>query len=548
MPDRPADLVLTGGRVHTVSPAGDVEAVVVRDGRVAGLGSARRARAAIGPRTRVVELGGRMVVPGFVDAHVHPISSGLVRLRCDLHGVRGREACLVRIRAYAEAHPDRPWIDGGGWSMADYPAGLPRREDLDRVAPGRAVFLTNRDGHGAWVSSRALELAGIGPGSTDPPDGRIERDADGSPTGVLHEGAMELVGRLLPAETDADRDAALLDAQAHLHSLGITGWQEAAATADDLAAYIRAAERGALTARVVAAQAWSPRGGIDQLATVAAQRDRAAVGRLRAGSVKLFLDGVLETFTGALLDPYLDAAGRPTANRGLSFYDPVELAAIVTALDAAGIQAHFHAIGDGAVRQALDAVAAARAANGPTDSRPHVAHIQVIDPADLGRFAALGVVANAQPYWACHDGQMDDLTLPFLGPERARRQYPFRSLLRAGARLAMGSDWSVSTPDPLREIEVAVSRVSDEARGRMEPFLPDERLSLDQALAAFTLGSAYVNHADATSGSLEPGKLADLAVLDRDPFAPDAGPIGDGRVVATFVEGEAVYEDAAIGA
>jgi predicted amidohydrolase YtcJ len=256
--------------------------------------------------------------------------------------------------------------------------------------------------------------------------------------------------------------------------------------------------------------------------------------------VKLMMDGVLENFTGAMLEPYLDANGRPTGNRGLSQIDPVGLAAWVPQLDALGFQPHFHAIGDRAVREALDAVEAARRANGPSDTRPHIAHIQVIHPDDIPRFAALDVAANAQPYWACHEGQMDHLTIPFLG-DRWRWQYPFRSLRAAGAVLAMGSDWSVSTANPLLEMELAVERVNESHRGEKEPFLPDERIELVDALAAFTAGSAYVNHLDET-GTIEVGKLADLAVLDRDLFDREAGPIGDAHVVATFVEGEAVFE------
>jgi hypothetical protein len=253
------------------------------------------------------------------------------------------------------------------------------------------------------------------------------------------------------------------------------------------------------------------------------------------------LDGVLENFTGAMIDPYLDRSGRATDRRGIDFIDPGILREAVAQIDALGFQPHFHAIGDRAVRNGLDAVAAARAANGPSDTRPHIAHIQVIHPDDVARFAALGVVANAQPFWACHEPQMDVLTIPFLGPERSAWQYPFRSLLAAGARLAMGSDWSVSTADPLREMEVAVRRVADIHRDA-EPFLPDERLDLGDALAAFTIGSAYVNHLEKETGSLEVGKLADLVVLDRDIVGSGAGPLGDARVSATFVDGVAVHD------
>ena len=303
-----------------------------------------------------------------------------------------------------------------------------------------------------------------------------------------------------------------------------------------------------MTARVEAALWWERDRGREQVDEFLAVSRSLPPGRLRANSVKLMLDGVAETFTAAMVDPYLDASGQPTTNRGIDFIDPEALKDHVTRLDAAGLQPHFHALGDRAVRSALDAVAAARGANGMTDTRPHLAHIQVVHPDDLPRFAALGAVANAQPLWACHDPQMDVLTIPFLGPERATWQYPFASLLRSGARLAMGSDWSVSTPDPLVEIEVAVNRllrhplIHDSAT-----FLPAERISLEQAIHGFTMGSAYVNHLDDDSGSITVGKLADLAVVDRDLFASGAGPIGDARVLATFVGGAAVFEDPALG-
>jgi len=262
--------------------------------------------------------------------------------------------------------------------------------------------------------------------------------------------------------------------------------------------------------------------------------------------VKIMLDGVLENYTGSLLSPYLDTEGRPTTNHGKRFVEPSVLRPAVTRLDALGSQVHFHAIGVRAVRAGLDAVAAARRANGPNDQRHHIAHIQVIHPDDVPRFGRLGVVANMQPYWATHDDQMDVLTIPFLGPQRATWQYPFASLERNGATLAGGSDWAVSTANPLLEIEVAVNRVGDDRRGS-EPFLPDERLSLESAVRAFTLGTAFVNHLEDICGSIEVGKMADLTVIDRDIFAPAAGPVGNARALATFVEGEPVFEDPALG-
>ena len=544
-----ADLVLTGGHVHTVDPAlPRAEAVAVAGERIAAVGSAVDMAAWIGPRTRVVDLAGRLLLPGFQDAHVHPTSGGMDLLECDVREHLGRRETLAAIAAYAAAHPEKAWIVGSGWYMGDFENGTPRREDLDAIVADRPAFLPNRDGHSSWVNSRALELAGVDATTPDPPDGRIERDPDGTPTGTLHEGAADLVERLIPSHTDADWDEAFLAGQAYLHRFGITAWQDAIVTPTTLAIYRRAADSGRLTARVEAALWWERDRGGEQVDEFLAVSRSLPPGLLRANSVKLMLDGVAETFTAAMVDPYLDASGEPTTNRGIDFIDPGALKDFVTRLDAAGLQPHFHALGDRAVRNALDAVEAARAANGMTDTRPHLAHIQVVHPDDLPRFAALGAVANAQPLWACHDPQMDVLTIPFLGPERATWQYPFASLLRSGARLAMGSDWSVSTPDPLVEIEVAVNRLLRHPLiDGPAPFLPAERITLEQAIRGFTMGSAYVNHLDDDTGSITIGKLADLAVVDRDLLAPDAGPIGDARVLATFVGGAAVFEDPALG-
>jgi predicted amidohydrolase YtcJ len=272
------------------------------------------------------------------------------------------------------------------------------------------------------------------------------------------------------------------------------------------------------------------------------RRRTAAVGRLNAGTVKIMQDGVAENFTAAMLEPYLDGSGGRTANRGISFVDPEALKAHVTRLDALGFQVHFHALGDRAVREALDAVEAALAANGPTGGRHHLAHLQVVDPADIPRFRRLGAAANVQAYWACNDAQMLTLTKPYLSPDRYALHYPIRALHRSGAIVAGGSDWSVSTPNVMAEIEVAVTRASPELRDR-EPFLAEQAIDLPEALAAFTTGSAWVNHLDDVAGTLEAGKLADLVVLDRDIFAPDAGHLGDVRVLLTLVDGEAVHED-----
>lgn len=537
-----ADLLFTGGPVLT--PAGrTATAVAVTGDRITAVGNAE-VHDLTGPGTEVVDLAGRLLLPGFQDAHVHPVPAGLELTQCDLTGARTAKDTLAAVRAYADAHPEREWITGGGWSMEAFEGGTPTKELLDAVVPDRPVYLPNRDHHGAWVNTRALELAGVTRDTPDPADGRFERDASGEPTGMLQEGAMQYVGRITPPATSADRLAALLHAQRHLHALGITAWQDALVGTflgmpDPSEAYLTAARDGSLTARVVGALWWDRARGAEQIPELVERRAALSHGRFRATSVKLMLDGVAENGTASLLDPYLDKCGCATANRGTSFIDPARLPAYVTELDALGFQCHFHALGDRAVRDALDAVEVARKANGPSDTRPHLAHLQVVHPDDVPRFAHLGATANIQPLWAAHEPQMDELTIPFLGPERTAWQYPFGALLNSGARLAAGSDWPVSSPDPLQGIHVAVNRVAPDA-GDTPVFLPAERIGLAEALVAYTAGSAYVNHLDDT-GEVRAGALADLVVLDRDPFDGAAEAIGDTRVAQTYVGGARVY-------
>ena len=545
--DPAADLVLTGGTVLTMDAArSSAEAVAVRAGRIVAVGAAADIDRLRGPRTRRIELAGRTLVPSFQDAHVHPAMAGIGLTRCPLHDLPPDAGVyLETIRAYASAHPDRPWVIGDGWYMSAFAGGTPTRQDLDRAVPDRPAFFVNRDGHGAWVNSRALALARIDRDTTDPVSGRIERESGGDPSGTLHEGAMEIVRRILPPTTVEDLAAGLELAQAYLHRLGISAWQDAWVEAEDLAAYRLIAERGTLTGRAIACHWWNRELGGEQIDDFVERRRTGNIGRLRSTTVKIMADGVAENYTAAMLEPYLDAGGRSTGNRGISFVDPELLKQHVTRLDGLGFQVHLHALGDRAVREALDAIEAARAANGASDGRHHLAHLQVVDPADYPRFAQLGVGANIQPYWACNDDQMIELTMPFLPAERRDLQYPFHSLEAAGARLVGGSDWSVSTPNVMAEVEVAVNRISPERRDA-PPFLPAEALDLMTALATFTNGSAWANHLDAETGSIEPGKLADLAVLDRDITREEIRTIGDTRVLLTLIEGAAVHEDAAL--
>jgi predicted amidohydrolase YtcJ len=439
---------------------------------------------------------------------------------------------------YATANPDEEWIRGGGWSQDWFERGCPTKELLDSVVGDRPVFLENRDGHSGWVNSAALRACGIDSSTPDPRDGRIERNADGTPQGTLHEGARYLITSHLRPDTAEEVREGILAAQSYLFELGITAWQDAHVNDAVHRAYLALGESGELLGRVAGALWWDRALGLEQVEWIESVRHQEA-GRYRPIGVKLMVDGVVENFTASMLEPYLDGAGGVTDNRGIDFIDPGELATIVTRLDASGLSCHFHAIGDGGVRNALDAVAAARDANGMTATRHHIAHIQVVHPDDIPRFAELGVSANCQTLWACDGGYQTDLTKPFLGPERTLWQYPFGSLKAAGAHLAMGSDWDVSTPDVFDQADVAVTR-SDIALPEEPPLNPAESITLADSLAGFTIGSAHVNHLDDITGTIEPGKQADIVVLDCDPFSRDrvAGTLVD----LTLIGGEIVYE------
>jgi predicted amidohydrolase YtcJ len=554
-PTRPAApsagrvVVFRNGPVFTgTASRATASAVAVVGEHIAAVGGDEQVAPFVSRADEIVDLDGRLLGPGFHDAHAHPLHAGLELIRCDLTPGETAVDYLDLIGRYASANPDQPWILGGGWAMAAFPGGCPTAVALDAVVADRPVLLPNRDHHSAWVNSRALELAGIDARTPDPADGRIERDAAGNPTGTLHEGAEHLVRQLAPQDTTVDFDDALRLAQDHLHALGIVGWQDAWVLAGDHDAYLRADTAGRLTARVRGALWWErgcPADGVaEQVAELVRAREQAAgsvdlkARRYVPGTVKVMQDGVAETYTAAMLEPYLDRCGHPTANTGHSFLDAALLRQVVPALDAAGFQVHFHALGDRAVRECLDAVEAAGITG--KDLRHHLAHLQLVHPDDIGRFRPLRAAATIQALWACHDPQMDELTIPFLGDRRAGWQYPFGDLERAGAVLAMGSDWPVSSPDPWQAIHVAVNRVEPGAAPDTPPLLVHQQLSLATALTAYTAGSAWVNHVDDVSGSITVGRQADLAVCDRDPFNGGVEEIAHTRVQATYVAGRLV--------
>lgn len=507
------------------------DAIGVKGDRIVALGD--DVTPLIGKRTIKIS-GAGMACAGFQDAHVHPPYAGRNLCTVDLNDLPGKDAYLEAIKAYADAHPDEEWILGGGWAMEHFPGGTPSKDDLDAIVPDRPVFLLNRDVHGAWVNSAALEAGGIDSTTRDPSDGRIERvEGSNEPQGTLHEGAAySFQDRVVPAPGQEDWERYLLAAQQHLHSLGVTAWQDAWVTQPIQDAYESLADQGKLTAHVVAALWWDRHRGVGQIQELLARRRHSSYERFRPTTVKIMVDGVIENRTSAMLTPYNCGCG---GDRGLTYVPQGVLDPAVRELAGNGFQLHLHAIGDRAVRLALDALAGA---SRDADQRHTIAHVQVINPDDLQRFSELGVVVNAQTYWAQREPQMDELTVPVLGDERSAQQYPFRSLIESGARLAMGSDWGVTTANPLEQIEVAVRRVDPENRDN-EPFLPDESLDLGTALDAFTRGSAYVNHDD-DAGVIEVGKRADIVVLDKNLFELEFA--SDASVTRTIASGKVVYK------
>ena len=516
-------------------------AIAISGDRIVAVGTDDDVRALRGAATEVISLPGRMVVPGFQDAHAHPSVGARNLLNVNLDDLHTKADYLERIGRVANENPDLEWIVGGGWYGTLFAqTDGPRKEDLDAVVPDRPVFLLNTDVHGAWVNSKALDAAGITASSPDPWDGYIVRHPDGSPTGTLQEGAAYDVLRTVAAQPSvAQWKTYLLRAQRELHALGITGWQDAWVEPDLLRAYRELADEGALSMRVVAAMWWDRHVGMEQVDRLVEQRAWATGGMLDAGTVKIMLDGCPENGTGSMLDPYEGAFGQ-RHGRGIQFVDADALTEAVVALDARGFQVHQHALGDRAVRSALDAIEAARAANGWNDARHHIAHLQLPDPADLPRLRRAGVVANFQPYWAQPDPVVDTLTVPRVGEERAARLYPIGSVHASGSVMCMGSDWPVTTPNPWLELEVAVTR-QPPGEPDAEPLDASQRIDLATAMAAFARGSAYVNHDD-EAGVLARGMRADLAVLDRDPFDRSIGSIGETTVELTIASGRVVHE------
>lgn len=533
LPRPVADLVLKNGSVATMDASRSwAQAVAVRDGRIVFVGTDLEAAKWIGPRTQVRDLGGRLVLPSFHDSHVHPVTSGMELLTCNLNEAETADDVFATIRRYAAEHPTEKWIRGGGWQLPIFPNASPTKAQLDVIVPDRPVLLYAADGHSSWANSRALEIAGVTKSTPDPPNGRIERDANGEPTGTLREDASDLVSRFSPKPSHADHVVGLRLALEKANGFGITSLYEANADEEVLAAYKELDDRGELTARVHVALEMDLAKGLAEIPRLVELRRRFAGKRLSVDAVKIFADGVIEAQTAALLEPYVNRPG----DRGKPNIEPEALETLVAALDREGFQVHIHAIGDRAIRMSLNAFENARKVNGIRDARHHIGHLQLIDPADIPRFRRLDVIANFQPLWAYADPYITDLTEPVLGPARSRWLYPIRSVLVTGAIVVCGSDWSVSSLNPLDAIQVAITRRGLEDTGG-KAWIPEEVADLPSMVAGYTINGAYLTHSERETGSIEVGKSADLVVLDRNIFDCPPSEIHKANVEQLHLEG-----------
>lgn len=537
-----AELVLTNARIYTVDGKQPwAEAVAIDHGKIVAVGPKTSLNSYIKSGTKVVDMGGRLVLPAFGDAHVHPVFGGMAFTRCSLHSGRSVEDYQETITGCVAAHPGASTIYGVGWEDSLFPPkGVPRKELLDAISKDRPLIFESVGGHSFWVNSKALEKAGITRDTPNPTNGEINRDpVTGEAVGSLQESAMGLVGGLIPKPTSQEMQDSILYVEHLFNSLGLTGWHDAGidvaadGSSETMAAYKALMDKGALSAHVTLALKWDNSRGVEQIPGLIAASRKAEQMGLRAKTVKFYLDGVIPQQTAAMIEPY-----EGTTGRGALQIKPEVLTAAITQLGKAGFQPYIHAIGDGGVRTGLDAFEAAIKANGSLD-RPMITHLNVIDPADQVRFGKLGVIAQFQATWSSNYPYMD-LTKQAIGPKRSGYIYPTGSVLRGGGVVAFGADWPVDTASPLLGLQVAVTRVNYDAPDT-PPLLPDEAITLEQAVKAYTLDVAMANGVSDIAGSIQVGKSADLVVLDQDIFKLAPMQIGKTKVLLTLFKGKPVF-------
>ncbi len=529
-----ADLIVTNARVWTVDPKRpEAEALAILGDRLVAVGSRAEVEAWRGPSTEVIDAGGRRVLPGFNDAHVHFVDGSAKLSRVDLKDARSPDEFTRRIAAAARALPKGQWVLGGNWDDQGFAhPQLPTRQWMDATTADRPVWVDRYDGHMAVANSLALKLAGVTAATKDPPGGEIVRDARGEPTGLLKDAAMGFVSRVVPPLTAEARLGVIRQGLKHAASLGVTSVQDMNPAYEDVAAYADLLERGELTARIYAAPLetqWEDQAKLGL---------RRAFGSpwLRLGAVKGYADGSLGSTTAYFFEPYLDAP----AARGLLSDEMQPLEGIRERLvkaDAASLQLCMHAIGDRGIAMTLDLFEDVVKANGPRDRRLRIEHAQHVAPTDFARFARLGVIASVQPYHAIDDGRWADARI---GPQRSKTTYAFRSFLDHGVRLALGTDWFVAPLDPMQTLYAAVTRATLDGK-RPGGWVPEQKITLAEAIEAYTTGSAYAELQEKDKGSLAPGKLADLVILNQDVFAVPPAAIKDVVVETTIVGGQVVY-------
>ncbi|MGV3550250.1 amidohydrolase [Rhizobium sp.] len=536
------DLVIVNANIVTMDPlTPKAEALAVSGGRVVALGSAEKIKALAGSDTHVVDADWRLVLPGFQDTHIHLQDSG-----CDyahnaaLDDARTVDELVEILQTFAKTH-DRPWVDGVGWYTGIFTDENLTRAVLDRAVPDRPCYILASDGHNACLNSRACAEIGLVRGVVDPPNGHFVLDKEGVPTGMLHEDAIKWANARMPQPTDADFANGVRYAASLANRHGITGVLDARVEERHVRIYAALAAEKALTVRVCATALVEPKDTAESaLARIKAFRAANQSDMFTVHSAKFFLDGVLENRTGAMIEPYSDAPG---GNAPLMF-EHAQILELFTAFDAERFQIHVHTIGDMAVRAALDGLEAAREANGKWPSLHQIAHVQCIDPADIPRFHQLGAMMNVQPLWARHEPSVTDVAMPMIGEERTKWMYAFRSLIDAGAGYALSSDWGVSTLNPFEIMETAITR-QPPARPRTHPvFLPEQRMTREECVKGYTIHAARAAWRDADTGSLTPGKYADIIILDRDIFSCDVYEIGETEVLLTLLAGKEVHRAA----
>ncbi|WP_413873455.1 amidohydrolase [Albidovulum sp.] len=535
----PPELILVNADIRTMDPHFPrVRALAVRGGRVAALGSDAAIRALAGAGTKVIDAGAGLVLPGFHDTHIHVQDGGQHHCEsADLSAARTVAELQATLGAFAATH-SRDWVLGGFYYSGIFGDHNLTRQVLDAVVPDRPCMIMASDGHNGCINSAAIARVGLTASTPDPENGHFVKDAGGEPTGLLYERATTWVDERRPAPSDDDFADGVRFAQAHANAHGLTGLLDASVEERHVRVYGRLAAADALTARILATARIDPSETVaGALARVGRLRRQSLAPMFSVHSAKFFLDGVLENRTAAMIAPYADALG---GNASLMFSSS-QINDLFTAFDATRFQIHAHAIGDLAVRAALDGIEAARRANGFWPAWHQIAHVQCIDPADLPRFAALGAVANIQPLWARAEPSVTEVAVPMVGPRRARWIYAFRSLRDAGAMLALSSDWTVSTLNPFEIIETAITRQPPRKEGTHAAFVPEERLTLAECVEGYTVNAAAAGWRGHETGSLSVGKWADLILLDRDIYAGNPYDIGDTRVLLTLLAGREVW-------